>query len=65
MPDVTFVAGGKIIGRDFETSKETLGYSSPYEYWNEKRITLLKDRFRVGLNEVASQVNRPCFPCDD
>ena len=61
VPDVTIIDNGKIIRRDFETSKETLGYETAEEYWNEERVTALKDRFREGMGQVK---NKSCNVCD-
>jgi len=61
VPDVTIVESGNIIGRDFETSKDTLGYESAQEYWNEERVAALKNRFRDGMNQIAS---KSCNSCD-
>ena len=61
VPDVTIVDNGKIIGRDFETSKETLGYRTAEEYWNEERVAALKNRLREGMDVISG---RPCNPCD-
>ena len=60
VPDVTIVNGGRIVGRDYETSLDTLGYRSPEEYWNETRLNALKDRLREGM----SQISTPCSLCD-
>ncbi|MCL2444272.1 MAG: hypothetical protein FWD13_12525 [Treponema sp.] len=60
VPDVTIVNSGKIIGRDFETSKYTLGYETAEEYWNEDRVTALKNRLKEGM----SQLDTKCYPCD-
>jgi len=59
VPDVTIINNGKIIGRDFETSKDTLGYETAEEYWNEERITALKNRLKEGMKELDTKCN-PC-----
>ena len=61
VPDVTIVDNGKIIGRDFETSKVTLGYETAEEYWNEERVTALKERLSEGMGQVSSKT---CNACD-
>jgi hypothetical protein len=63
VPDLTIVNGGRIIFRDFETSKETLGYSTPEEYWNEERENALKDRLKAGMTILKQFLNRPCDTC--
>ena len=60
VPDVTIVDNGKIIARDFETSKDTLGYETAEEYWNDERLNALKDRFRVGMSELSTS----CGACN-
>ena len=62
VPDLSIVSRGRIITRDFETSKETLGYSTPEEYWNEERVNALKERLRAGMN-ILNQISRICVPC--
>ena len=61
VPDVTIVNNGKITGRDFETSKYTLGYETPEEYWNTDRVTALKDRFKENMAQLS---NQSCNSCD-
>ena len=60
VPDVTIVESGRIIARDFETSKYTLGYETAEEYWNDERLNALKDRFRVGMSELSTN----CGACN-
>ena len=60
VPDVTIIDSGKIIGRDFETSKDTLGYETARDYWNEDRIAALKNRLREGME----QINISCNTCN-
>jgi len=57
VPDVTIVENGKIIGRDFETSKETLGYKTAEEYWNEDRVKALKNRLKNGMSRLDTNCN--------
>ena len=61
VPDVTVVDNGSIIGRDFETSKYTLGYESAEEYWNEDRVNALKTRLRSSMSELS---NTSCSDCN-
>jgi hypothetical protein len=63
VPDLSIVNNGRIILRDFETSKETLGYSSPEEYWNEERVDAFKEKLRGGIMTLKQFLNRPCEPC--
>jgi len=61
VPDVTIINDGKIIGRDYETSKDTLHYETPEEYWSEERINALKNR----LMESMEELNLSCVPCNE
>jgi hypothetical protein len=63
VPDVTIVSRGRIIVHDFETSKETLGYSTPQEYWNDEHVNALKERLRAGIKVLNQIINRPCNIC--
>jgi predicted bacteriocin transport accessory protein len=63
VPDVTVVSRGRIIVHDYETSKETLGYSTPQEYWNDERINTLKERLRTGIKVLNQIISRPCNIC--
>lgn len=65
VPDLTVVNGGNITGRDFETSKETLGFSTPEEYWNDDRVISFKNRLKkiirdMNGNEAVNQSSEPC-----
>ncbi|MCL2805765.1 MAG: hypothetical protein FWD26_07495 [Treponema sp.] len=64
VPDVTIIENGKIISRDFETSKVTLGYASAGEYWNEERIAALKNRLGAGMKQIAASIGTDCNSCD-
>ena len=63
VPDVSIVSRGRIIARDFETSKETLGYSTPEEYWTVERVNALKERLRAGIDILKQIINRSCNIC--
>ena len=63
VPDVSIVSRGRIIARDFETSKETLGYSTPQEYWNVERVNALKERLRAGMSILNEITSRSCSDC--
>ncbi|MCL2244963.1 MAG: hypothetical protein FWC03_10935 [Treponema sp.] len=60
VPDVSVVSRGRIIARDNETSKETLGYSTPEEYWTEERVNALKERLRPGIYILHQLISRDC-----
>jgi len=63
VPDVSIVSRGRIIARDFETSKETLGYNTPQEYWNDERVTALKERLRAGIGILKQIISYSCNAC--
>ena len=63
VPDVSIVNRGRIIARDFETSKETLGYNTPQEYWNEERMNALIERLRSGIDILKQLIGRECNEC--
>ena len=53
VPDVTIINNGEIIVRDYETSKDTLGFQTPEEYWTDERISALKTRLRAGMGRIS------------
>jgi predicted bacteriocin transport accessory protein len=63
VPDLSIVSRGRIITHDFETSKETLGYDTPQEYWTDERVTALKERLRAGMRIFIEIISRPCNTC--
>jgi len=63
VPDVSIVSRGRIIARDFETSRETLGYDSPQEYWNDERENALKERLRAGIGILKQIMSYSCNAC--
>jgi predicted bacteriocin transport accessory protein len=63
VPDVSIVSRGRIITRDFEASKETLGYDTPQEYWNDERMNALKERLRAGMSILIQIISRSCNAC--
>jgi len=63
VPDAAIVSRGRIITHDFETSKETLGYNTPQEYWNDERVNALKERLRAGINILNQIIANSCNKC--
>jgi len=63
VPDAAIVSRGRIITHDFETSKETLGYETPQEYWNEERVNALKERIKAGINILNQIIANTCNKC--
>jgi hypothetical protein len=64
VPDLSVVSRGRLILHDDETSKETLGYSTPQEYWNDERLNALKDRLRKGIDILNQIISRSCNSCN-
>jgi len=63
VPDAAIVSRGRIITHDFETSKDTLGYDTPQEYWNDERVNALKERLREGINILNQVIANSCNKC--
>jgi hypothetical protein len=63
VPALSIVSRGRIILHDYETSKETFGYSTPQEYWNDDQVNALKERLRAGIKVLNQIINRPCNTC--
>ena len=61
VPHVTIVREGKLVGYDFETSKDTLGFTLPNDYWNEEKVTDLKEKLHSYMLEV---IKDDCLSCD-
>lgn len=59
VPAVIFVSNGNILGFDDETSLDTLGHSSPSEYWTDEEVKDLKSR----LNSYIDDINI-CIDCN-
>ena len=57
MPNLTIIENGKILFRDYETSKDTLGYSTAQEYWNEERVNAFRNRLIDGINQLSDSCN--------
>lgn len=57
VPDVTIIENGRIIGHDFETSKDTMGYQTPQDYWTTERVVALKERLRESLSQISKICN--------
>ena len=62
VPDVTIIDSGIIISRDYETSKDTLGYENAEDYWNDERVNALKNRLKEGIGQLSP--NKPCNSCN-
>lgn len=64
VPNVSFHIGGKIIGSDNETSKDTNGFEKPEEYWTEEEVQDLKNRLASYMEEVYTSSNM-CTTCNE
>ncbi len=56
VPDVTFIIDGKIIGNDYETSKDTHGLSNPDEYWTDAEVSSLKKTLKNYMEQVKNSL---------
>ena len=63
VPNVSFHVGGKIIGNDCETSKDTKGFETPEEYWSEEEVLELKNTLTTYMEEVYTSSNM-CTTCN-
>jgi hypothetical protein len=54
VPETAFIVEGKIIGNDLETSKDTLGFQTPSEYWTEKRVENWKENVGALMSKVKA-----------
>jgi len=63
VPNVSFHINGKILGNDYESSKDTHGLKDPKEYWNEENIQALKDRLEPWMEEVRIE-SSICTDCN-
>ena len=63
VPNVSFHVGGKIIGNDLETAKDTKGFDSPSDYWNTEEVTELKNTLTTYMEEVYTSSNM-CTTCN-
>jgi hypothetical protein len=61
VPDVTVVKEGKILGRDFETSKDTGGFDNPTDYWTDKKVKALENKLSKLFNQV---IDTTCTDCN-
>ncbi len=59
-PTIIFVNDGKIVGMDSETAKDTKGFKTPSEYWNEDAVSKLKERLKNYAKEVDESICSDC-----
>ena len=60
VPQVTIVDSGRIIGCDYETSKNTFGYKTPEEYWTDERVLALKNRLKGFMGQLSEPSCNTC-----
>lgn len=63
VPNVSFHVGGKIIGNDLETAKDTKGFENPSDYWTTEEVTELKNTLSTYMQEVYTSSNM-CTTCN-
>lgn len=63
VPNVSFHVEGKIIGNDYETSKDTHNLKEPKEYWTEEEVTDLKKKLKKYMKEIKEKSNI-CTDCN-
>lgn len=63
VPNVSFHVDGKVIGNDYETSKDTHGLKNPKDYWTKEEIKDLKKTLTKYMEEVLSESN-VCTDCN-
>lgn len=63
VPNVSFHVNGKIIGNDYESSKDTHNLKDPKEYWTEEEVKDLKSRLKGYMKEVDAALNA-CSDCN-
>jgi len=60
VPDVTIVNKGNIIGHDNESSVITDDTLTPEKYWNNERISNLKNKLKESFNKLENNVCTSC-----
>lgn len=63
VPNVSFHVYGEVIGNDCETSLDTAGIKDPKEYWNEYRVTNLKNKLSTYMKQIKAETNI-CTDCN-
>lgn len=60
VPSVIVVSSGKIVMFDDETARDTKGYDSPKEYWQNENLTALKTKLTDSFEKVKSNACTDC-----
>lgn len=63
VPNVSFHVKGKVIGNDYETSKDTHDLKDPKDYWTNEEISELKSTLTQYTKEVVDNLNT-CTDCN-
>ena len=63
VPNVSFHVKGKVIGNDYETSKDTHDLKDPKDYWTNEEISELKSILTKYTKEVVDNLNT-CTDCN-
>lgn len=63
VPNVSFHVYGEVIGNDCETSLDTAGLKEPKDYWNDERVTNLKNRLSTYMKKIKDETNI-CTDCN-
>ncbi len=63
VPNVSFHIDGRIVGNDYETSKDTHGLKNPKDYWTDEEVKELKDKLKGYMDDVRSALN-VCTDCN-
>ena len=63
VPNVSFHVDGKVIGNDYETSKDTHELSNPSEYWTTEEVNELKSNLKKYMDAVFIKLNS-CTECN-
>lgn len=63
VPNVSFHVDGKIVGNDYETSKDTHDLKDPKEYWTNEEVSELKTSLTTYMKEVKKALS-VCTKCN-
>ena len=63
VPNVSFHINGRLIGNDYETSKDTHDFDNPEDYWNEDEVKDLKTKLKQYMIQIKN-ANEVCTDCN-
>lgn len=63
VPNVSFHINGKVIGNNYETSKDTHNIKDPKEYWTIDEVTELKNNLKEYMTSVL-EASGICTDCN-